>query len=399
MAVAVVTRLAVLALLSKVESPSLRNSCEPGEFLYSGICCKHCPAGTHVEEYCSSPHTQGICKHCTDGEDYTEYDNGLVKCLPCEECKSGYKMITPCTRKKNTECQCNDGYFCPQGCEECMKCKKRCPEGEVIVEHCNATTDTICGLPHAGASGSSFTWLYIFIGIGTGISVVVLLVWILYTGIWRKCKPVMGSPPIWRKCKPVMKKASLEKEKSTDHLIPGNENVNSTTEAPAASEDRLSEAAERENLEMGNREQDSVLPDRPSVSSLREVACSNGQSSGRNDVRRPNKPAVRIKSSPMKTLEDIYFQIKDTLGPNYWRPLMRKCGFLDNDIDNIILDNAQNVDEQHYQLLKTLRDRNGVVAAFQKIFAGLEEMNLYGIYENLINELKSKDLIIMEAED
>lgn len=87
------------------------------------------------------------------------------------------------------------------------------------------------------------------------------------------------------------------------------------------------------------------------------------------------------------------------LGPNYWRTLMRKCGFSDNDIDNIILDNAQNVDEQHYQLLKTLRDRNGVVAAFQKIFVGLEEMNLNGIYENLINELKSKDLIIMEAED
>lgn len=78
---------------------------------------------------------------------------------------------------------------------------------------------------------------------------------------------------------------------------------------------------------------------------------------------------------------------------------MRKCGLIDNDIQNIFHDNAQNADEQHYQLLKTLRDRNGVVAAFQKIFAGLEEMNLNGIYENLINELKSKDLVIMEGED
>ncbi|KAL7992129.1 hypothetical protein Chor_016385 [Crotalus horridus] len=360
---AVATCLAVLALLSKVESPSLRNSCDPKEFPYSGICCKLCPAGTHVEEYCSSPHTQGICKHCIDGENYTEYDNGLLKCLPCEECKpeqcvnivhvgklgnsvSGYKMITPCTRKKNTECQCNDGYFCPQGCEECMKCKKR-----------------------------SFRFL-------------------IYMDVHRYWCFIWNCVLRWDLI--YMEKMQASKEERS--VIPGNENVNSATEAPAASEDRLSEAAERENLEMGNREQDSVLPDRPSVSSLHEVACSNGQSSGRNDVRRSNKPAVRIKGSPVKTLEDIYFQIKDMLGSNYWKQLMRKCGLLDNDIQNIILDNAQNVDEQHYQLLKTLRDRNGVVAAFQKIFAGLEEMNLNGIYENLLNELKSKDLVIMEAE-
>lgn len=63
-----------------------------------------------------------------------------------------------------------------------------------------------------------------------------------------------------------------------------NENVNSTTEATAASQDRLPETAERENLEMGRREQDYVLPNRPSVSSSLEVACSNGQSNGRNDV-------------------------------------------------------------------------------------------------------------------
>ncbi|KAM3856701.1 tumor necrosis factor receptor superfamily member 6-like isoform 2-T2 [Vipera latastei] len=280
--------LAALTSLPKVESPSRQNSCDPGEMFYSGICCKLCPAGTRVEEYCTSPHTQGICKSCTDGENYTEHDNGLLNCLPCDECKPGYRMITPCTRKKNTECHCNDGYFCPEGCEECVKCKKRCPEGQVIVERCNATTDTKCGLPHAETSDSSFTWLYIVIGVAF---VLVLLVLIIH-----KCK----------KSNSVMKK---EKEESTDYLIPGNENVNSTTEAAAAaaaaagaSEDRLSETTERENLEMGNREQDSVLPDRPSVSLLREVVCSNGQSSGRNDVRRSNKPAVRIKGSPVKAL-------------------------------------------------------------------------------------------------
>uniref|UniRef100_A0A8C5T0N2 Uncharacterized protein n=1 Tax=Laticauda laticaudata TaxID=8630 RepID=A0A8C5T0N2_LATLA len=284
-------------------------------------------------------------------------------------------MIAPCTRKKDTECQCSDGYFCPPGCEECVKCKTRCPEGQVIMENCNATTDMKCGPPYPEASAASFIWVCIIPVVS--LSLVSLVGYIIY----KRRKPNSG-----------MKK---ENKESTDHLIPdGNENVNFTIEGTAASQDRLPETAERENLEMDNREQD--LPNRPS--SLK-VVCSSGQSSGRNDVQSLNKPAVRIKTSRMETLEKAYFQIKDMVGSDYWNTLMRKCDLSDNDIDNIKHDNAQHFDEQHHQMLKTLRDRNGVVAAFHKIFAGLEEMNLYGIYENIINELKHKDLIIKETED
>ncbi|XP_026524081.1 tumor necrosis factor receptor superfamily member 6-like [Notechis scutatus] len=373
----VVVMVACLAFLRKVESPALRISCDPGEFPYSGTCCKSCPAGTHVEEYCTFLNTSTKCKSCTDGESYTEFNNGLHRCLLCTECKPGYKMIAPCTRKKDTECQCSDGYFCPPGCEECVKCKTRCPEGQVIMESCNATTDMKCGPPYPEASAALFTWVWI---IPVSLILVPLVVWIIYK---------------WSKSNSVMKK---ENEESTDHLIPdGNENVNSTIEGTAVSQDRLPETAERENLEMDNREQD--LPNRPSVSSSLRVVCSSGQSSGRNDVQSSNKPAARIKTSHMETLENAYFQIKDMVGSDYWNKLMRKCGLSDNDIDNIKHDNALHFDEQHHQMLKTLRDRNGIVAAFHKIFAGLEEMNLYGIYENIINELKHKDLIIKETED
>uniref|UniRef100_A0A2D4FJB3 TNFR-Cys domain-containing protein n=2 Tax=Micrurus corallinus TaxID=54390 RepID=A0A2D4FJB3_MICCO len=378
MEVVVVACLAVLASLRKVESPALRLSCDPGEFPYSGICCKLCPPGTHVEEFCIFPNISTKCKSCTDGETYTKFDNKLPQCLLCTECKPGYTMIAPCTRKKDTECQCNVGYFCPPGCQECMKCKTRCPEGQEIMESCNATTDMKCGLPYPEASAASYIWFYII----PGVSFLLFLL-----GIFIICK--------WRKPNSVMKK---ENKESTDHLIPdGNENVNSTTEATAASQDRLAETAERENLEMDNKEQD--LPNTPSVSSSLDVVCSSGQSSGRNDVQSSNKPAVRIKTSRMETLEKAYFQIKDMVGSNCWNTLMRKCGLSDKDIENIKHDNAQHFDEQHYQMLKTLRDRNGVVAALHKIFAGLEEMKLYGIYENLINELKHEDLIIKETED
>ncbi|KAG8125716.1 hypothetical protein E2320_020908 [Naja naja] len=355
--------LAVLASLRKVESPPLRISCEPEEFPYSGICCKLCPAGTHVEEYCIFPNKFTKCKSCTDGQNFTEFENGLLQCLPCTECKPGYKMIAPCTRKKDAECQCNDGYFCPPGCQECVKCKAGCPEGQVMMESCNATTDMKCGPVYPEASAPSFAWVYIMPGVS--------LVLILVAGFIYK----------WRR---------------SSSIPDGKENVNSAIEATAASQDRLPETAERENLEMDNREQD--LPNRLSVSSL-EVVCSSGQSSGRNDVQSSNKPAVRIKTSHMETLEKAYFEIKDMVASNCWNTLMRKCGLSDNDIDNIKHDNSQHFDEQHHQMLKTLRDRNGVVAAFHKIFAGLEEMNLYGIYENILNELKHQDLIIKETED
>ncbi|XP_034272803.1 tumor necrosis factor receptor superfamily member 10A-like [Pantherophis guttatus] len=375
--------LASLTLLRKVESPPLWADCNSGEFPYSGICCKRCPAGSRVEEFCTVPHTQGKCEHCIDGENYTEHDNGLEHCLPCIDCKPGYKMIAPCTREKNTECQCNDGYFCPQGCEECVKCKIRCPEGQVIMENCSATTDMKCGPPYPEASDSSF----VYIVIGGLIALVLLVFFMLICCIIYKR----------RKSNSAMKK---ENKESRDHLIPdNNENVNSTTEATAASQDRLPETEERENLEMGRREQDYVLPNTPSVSSSVEVACSNGQSSGRNDVQSSNKPAVRIKTSRKETLEKVYFQTKDIVGSDYWNTFMRKCGLSHNDIQTIKHDYAQHFDEQQYQMLRTLRDRNGVVVAFDKIFASLQEMDLNGIYENLINELKSKDLIIKETED
>ncbi|XP_063145434.1 tumor necrosis factor receptor superfamily member 10A-like [Candoia aspera] len=371
--------LAFLAFLPEVESPPLHALCDAGEYFYAGICCKYCPAGTHVEENCYFPHTLGICKSCTDGENYTQYDNGLDNCLPCDQCKSGYKMISPCTRKKNTECQCNDGYFCPPGCEECVKCKTWCPVGQVIVQSCSATTDMKCGLSYTESSA----YLVLFV-----LIVLVGLILLMLPLGWLVCK-LCKSPSETKK----------EKEEVKVCLIAGNnENVNSNVEASTVSQDKLPETAERSNLGSGSRE-DSSLRNMSSISPSLEAAISNEQSNVKRIEERSNKPTVRIKNPSSRKLEDTYFQIKDQVGSSYWNPLMRKCGLLDNDIDKIILDYFHQTDEQYYQMLKTLRDRVGVDVALYKIIAGLEEMDLKGIYENLINDLKSKDLVTMEAGD
>ncbi|KAM6465672.1 tumor necrosis factor receptor superfamily member 10B-like isoform 2-T2 [Liasis olivaceus] len=364
--------LAVLTLLAEVESPPLQAYCDPGEYPYSGICCKYCPAGTHFEEYCDFPHTLGKCKSCTDGENYMDRENRLDHCLSCDECKSGFRMVKPCTTKNNTVCQCNDGYFRPQGCEECMKCKKRCPEGQVIVHSCNATMDMKCGLPYAESSTSLFMWLFI----GLGFSPLVLIFgWNMYK---------------WRKSSSVKEK---EKEESKAHLIPGNnEHVNSTV-----SQSNLPETAERSNLELSNREENSFLPSTSSISPLCEIALSNEQSNVGNDVLRSNKLVVRIKN-PFEGWEDICLLIMDMVGQTYWNTLMRKCGLSDNDIEKIFHDYPY-INEQYHQMLKTLQDRNGTVDALNKILAGLQEMKLKGVYENLVNELKSRGIVTTVAED
>ncbi|XP_013925180.1 PREDICTED: uncharacterized protein LOC106551579 [Thamnophis sirtalis] len=260
-----------------------------------------------------------------------------------------------------------------------MKCRTQCPEGQVVMKSCNATTDMKCGSPFPETSDSSFPSIYI--GIGVSIGVVFLAIVIIGCLVYCLYK----------------RRKSKGMKESRDNLISDNENKNSKTEASAPPQDRLPETAEGEDLEM--REQDSFLPNRPSVSSSLEAACSNGQSSGGNNVQSSNNPAVRFNTSCMEKLEKTYFQTRNIVLPDDWQRLMRKCGLSDVDLENIKHDNPQHSNERHYQMLRTLRDRKGVVPAFNKILDSLKEMHLNGIYENIMNELISEDLIINATED
>uniref|UniRef100_A0ABM5F8P4 Tumor necrosis factor receptor superfamily member 6-like isoform X1 n=1 Tax=Pogona vitticeps TaxID=103695 RepID=A0ABM5F8P4_9SAUR len=165
--------------LAKVESPALKLDCASDEYPTAGRCCRKCPAGTYVREHCFTPHTSGYCRPCEEGEDYTEHENGLEQCLPCDKCKSGSETVRPCTTKSNTKCQCRYGYYCPPSCEECLRCKTKCPEGQVIVQSCNATTDTKCGSPTKETTDGTSNWIPIVTSV-----VPVVLVLLLILGIF-----------------------------------------------------------------------------------------------------------------------------------------------------------------------------------------------------------------------
>uniref|UniRef100_A0A452ER04 TNFR-Cys domain-containing protein n=1 Tax=Capra hircus TaxID=9925 RepID=A0A452ER04_CAPHI len=60
-------------------------------------------------------------------------------CLPGEAEKNR------CTPTKDTECQCKPGTFRGEDAPEfCQKCSTRCPDGKVMVTHCNPWSNMKC---------------------------------------------------------------------------------------------------------------------------------------------------------------------------------------------------------------------------------------------------------------
>ncbi|XP_015283023.1 PREDICTED: tumor necrosis factor receptor superfamily member 10A-like [Gekko japonicus] len=379
--------LLLVILLAKVESPPLQSSCGDGEYYHSGICCKNCPAGTHVDEPCNTPHTLGHCAACTEGEDYTAHENGLDTCLLCDECKSGTTMVKPCTVKSNAECRCNDGYYCPPDCEECLKCKTMCPEGQVTVQNCNATADMECGPPPTGASHVEYMPI---------LYIALCAVFITVIGIGLFCKKYCVS------CSKEEKSVNnYLNADSTDDLLPSRKNSN-TDALPTeiqevhpslvdpASVSSYSVLPGSINLSLSHTKEASGaapllhLTDKP-------VSC-NVQS----NVQPSNTECSAVTKPSYDELSEICEELTNKVLVRDWTTLMRNAGLSDNEIDIIIHDYPSDAREQKHRMVKTLCDRFGPENALCKLLNGLQQVKLTHIYENLRNELLIKNIKIVE---
>uniref|UniRef100_A0A4X2L4U7 Uncharacterized protein n=1 Tax=Vombatus ursinus TaxID=29139 RepID=A0A4X2L4U7_VOMUR len=140
--------------------------------------------GTRVSKHCTTPHTLGICERCPPGE--YSLKNGLDTCRQCTQCREDQVMLGPCFGGIDTKCQCKEQYYCEApDCEICQRCTERCPEGTQILQKCNATADTLCGVPGSGFTsrgdsptvpespsnvvGMPVPWVLLGIGIGIGV--------------------------------------------------------------------------------------------------------------------------------------------------------------------------------------------------------------------------------------
>ncbi|XP_053576399.1 tumor necrosis factor receptor superfamily member 6 isoform X2 [Bombina bombina] len=120
-------------------------TCKDNEYLHNNVCCRKCPAGTHVAEHCYKHGSQGVCERCIAGEGFTEYPNGENFCFTCKMCRDDEDTVRECTQKTNTICTCKPGRYCHPGepCEMCNICTS-CGAGQRMLHPCNATSNTVC---------------------------------------------------------------------------------------------------------------------------------------------------------------------------------------------------------------------------------------------------------------
>ncbi|NP_001084466.1 tumor necrosis factor receptor superfamily member 10b L homeolog precursor [Xenopus laevis] len=124
------------------------------------IRCLRCPAGTYVEEPCTTRDTKGECIPCHPGSTYSEGPTGLDHCLSCSRCRDDQEEVRSCTATQNAECRCKKGTYCPMDhpCEVCLTCTESCPPGQELHLPCNSTSDSHCG---PAESGSLKTWIWV----------------------------------------------------------------------------------------------------------------------------------------------------------------------------------------------------------------------------------------------
>lgn len=122
-----------------------RTCVENEQYLYQGLCCLNCQAGTFVQKECERDHEHGTCVPCEHGQTYTEHSNGMFRCLPCTHCRLDEIETASCTTTTDTKCQCKQGTFCvpDQACEVCKRCAK-CKAGEEEVKKCTPFSNTEC---------------------------------------------------------------------------------------------------------------------------------------------------------------------------------------------------------------------------------------------------------------
>ncbi|XP_061466163.1 tumor necrosis factor receptor superfamily member 10A-like [Rhineura floridana] len=384
MAVKLALLLVWLAFSSKVESPPRNLYCSPGEYADSrGHCCKLCPAGTYIGHSCISPHTSGICASCIEGVDFTAHPNGLEQCFLCDECKSDKRMVRPCTVKSNTECQCNDGHYCPPSCEKCVRCKTKCPEGQIIVQKCNATTDAKCGSPPTESVDAATP----IVTIGLPLLVIVIVGFVCVLIYFFCCRPR-------RNC---LSKKEEEKD-SKDCLLFGT-SESQRGQLSTVSKNELPGNAEKSNLALGNTNEVPASENVPSAPPLQMSDDSATASLQSNLQESKKRPVVLVKkSSCPNELSEIYLESNNMVPVDEWNMLMRKSGLTDIAIEKIKCDYLY-TDERRHQMLKALQARFGIKDALLHLLNGLWDMKFMHVYENLTNELIRKDIITLETTD
>ncbi|KAF6097792.1 TNF receptor superfamily member 10b [Phyllostomus discolor] len=111
-----------------------------------------CQPGFYLSEH------SGTCIPCTDGKDFTNHSNTLSSCQLCSECFPDKEVTALCTRTMDTQCRCKPGTFQDDNSPEfCQKCSPGCPAGKVEARPCTPWNDRKCVDQESGTQASGKT--------------------------------------------------------------------------------------------------------------------------------------------------------------------------------------------------------------------------------------------------
>ncbi|XP_045709119.1 tumor necrosis factor receptor superfamily member 10A-like isoform X2 [Phyllostomus hastatus] len=111
-----------------------------------------CQPGFYLSEH------SGTCIPCTDGKDFTNHSNTLSSCQLCSECFPDKEVTALCTRTTDTQCRCKPGTFQDDNSPEfCQKCSPGCPAGKVEARPCTPWNDRECVDQESGTQASGKT--------------------------------------------------------------------------------------------------------------------------------------------------------------------------------------------------------------------------------------------------
>ncbi|XP_061641760.1 tumor necrosis factor receptor superfamily member 18 [Phyllopteryx taeniolatus] len=98
----------------------------------NGRCCKQCPPGQYLEEFCAEK-KETVCRPCPDNS-FSPQHNAFNKCMQCNSCRGAHREHEElCSPTTNAKCSCHPGFLCSDdACSQCVE--NICDAGEKAVK-------------------------------------------------------------------------------------------------------------------------------------------------------------------------------------------------------------------------------------------------------------------------
>ncbi|XP_076843293.1 hematopoietic death receptor isoform X1 [Brachyhypopomus gauderio] len=377
---------------------------EPMEYLHASICCLSCPAGTFVQQHCSTPSSRGSCEQCSNGT-YTEHDNGLTMCLPCSKCRPDQDHVERCTRTKDAVCRCKQGLYCLpyQACEVCKTCS-RCREDEEVVEACTSSSNTVCRKRVSTSAGLSAVVAVSVVLVAMALVLIVsLLYWRTSTG-WRRAVVSWCSGGFLHTCT----KGGRDSDETVQNGVNGA--VDSRAQAQpflvqtpadlvgdlALTCGEVMEAAEEEDRGLGESLPNTATSSQSSLPVCLQLRPSQpcpappclGHRAPPPCPAQPlqllalenEKPRRLIPLNGDESLKRS-FDLFDELDIHYHNRFFRYIGLSDNAIRNAEM---SSMEDKTYELLKAWLEKEGLKADFNSLIDALLHLDQRLSAENII---------------